>query len=342
MMERRLTLWLRFVFLALLFSVYPAPSQERILSPVEWALLPKEAYVGDRVELRCIVAPGFELLPPDVDLVTKEFSPEEVWGTEDAGLSLGIHARQEGYPISVHRLDLQRVAEGYSVSLALTPWLPGEIEPGYLDLTILPEVRSLMEKTMHGAVAIHLPKIEVASLSKRMGTRQLRPVAPPMLVPGSIYVVYGLVAALLILLVCLVVVLVKFRQVRLFFRGLSSRARLFRNYRAVLRQLRRLRRLDVGHRDLADQLASLARAYLEGRFARPFTSATTPEIMLLLDEIFLGMLSGQQLEMMENLFALLRRCDFLRYGANSELVAGERDSLIQSLEEFVHFMEGRQ
>ncbi len=342
MMERRLTLWLKAVFLALLLSVHPVPSQERILSPVEWALLPKDAYVGDRVELRCIVAPGFELLPPDEDLATKEFSPEEVWGAGDAGLSLGIHARQEGYPISVHRLDLQRVAEGYSVSLVLTPWLPGEIEPGYLDLTILPEVRSLVETTLHGAVALHLPKIQVASLSERMGTRQLRPVAPPVLVPGSIYVVYGLVAVVLILLVCLVVVLVKFRQVRLFFRGMASRVRLFRNCRAVLRQLRRLRGLDLDHRDLADQLASLARAYLEGRFARPFMSATTPEIMLLLDEIFVGMLSDQQLEMMESLFALLRRCDFLRYGADSGLVAGERDSLIQSLEEFVRFMEGRQ
>lgn len=342
MMEGRLSPWLKAVFLVLLLSVHPASAQERVLSPVEWALLPKDAYVGDRVELRCIVAPGFELLPAGVDLATREFLPEEVWGAEDIGLGREIHARQEGYPVSVHRLDLQRVAEGYSVSLALTPWLPGEIEPGYLDLTILPEVRSLTEKAIRGSVLVQLPKIQVASLSERMETRQLRPVAPPVLVPGSIYVVYGLVAAALIVLVGLVVVLVKFRQVRLFFRGMASRVRLFRNYRSVLRQLRRLRGLDLDHRDLADQLASLARAYLEGRFARPFASATTPEVMLLLDEIFVGMLSDHQLEMVEDLLVLLRRCDFLRYGPDAGLVAGERDSLIQSLEDFVRFMEGRQ
>lgn len=37
--------------------------QERVLSPVEWTVLPKEVYVGDQVELRCVIAPGFELLP---------------------------------------------------------------------------------------------------------------------------------------------------------------------------------------------------------------------------------------------------------------------------------------
>lgn len=315
--------------------------QERLLSPTEWTLLPKEVYVGDQVELRCVIAPGFELLPGDVDFVTRSFLPEEVWGSRDVGSRQKLTARQEGYPLTVHSLSLQSVDQGYSISLVLTPWQPGEIEPGYLDVTALPEVRSFL-KRIQGPVLVQLPRINIASLADKMDARQLRPVAPPVLVPGSIYVVYGLAVVALVLLIGLVVLLARFQQVRLFFKALASRIRLSLNYRTVVRQLKRLRGQQLDHRELAARLESIARTYLEGRFARPFTAAATSEIMFLLDEIFVGMLSDQQLEAVESLLVLLRRCDYLRYAPAAQLTEGEKDRLIQSLEDCIGFMEGKQ
>lgn len=315
--------------------------QERVLSPVEWTVLPKEVYVGDQVELRCVIAPGFELLPGDVDFVTRSFLADEIWGVQDVGSRQKLTARQEDFPLTVHSISLQRIDQGYSVSLMLTPWQPGEIEPGYLEVTALPEVRGFLEK-IRGPVLVQLPKIPIASLADQTDARQLRPVAPPVLVPGSIYVVYGLAVVALVLLVGLVVLLARFQQVRLFFKGLASRIRLSRNYRIAVRQLKRLRGQPLDHRELAARLASIARTYLEGRFARPFTAAATSEIMLLLDEIFVGMLSDQQLELVERLLVLLRRCDYLRYAPAAVMLEGEKERLIQSMEEFIGCMEGKQ
>ncbi|MBR2362185.1 MAG: hypothetical protein IKA80_06020 [Spirochaetaceae bacterium] len=315
--------------------------QERVLSPVEWTVLPKEVYVGDQVELRCVIAPGFELLPGDVDFVTRSFLADEIWGVQDVGSRQKLTARQEEFPLTVHSISLQRVDQGYSVSLMLTPWQPGEIEPGYLEVTALPEVRGFLEK-IRGPVLVQLPKIPIASLADKTDARQLRPVAPPVLVPGSIYVVYGLAVVALVLLVGLVVLLARFQQVRLFFKGLASRIRLSRNYRIAVRQLKRLRGQPLDHRELAARLASIARTYLEGRFARPFTAAATSEIMLLLDEIFVGMLSDQQLELVERLVVVLRRCDYLRYAPAAVMLEGEKERLIQSMEEFIGCMEGKQ
>ena len=315
--------------------------QERVLSPVEWTVLPKEVYVGDQVELRCVIAPGFELLPGDVDFVTRSFLADEIWGVQDVGSRQKLTARQEEFPLTVHSISLQRIDQGYSVSLMLTPWQPGEIEPGYLEVTALPEVRGFLEK-IRGPVLVQLPKIPIASLADKTDARQLRPVAPPVLVPGSIYVVYGLAVVALVLLVGLVVLLARFQQVRLFFKGLASRIRLSRNYRIAVRQLKRLRGQPLDHRELAARLASIARTYLEGRFSRPFTAAATSEIMLLLDEIFVGMLSDQQLELVERLLVLLRRCDYLRYAPAAVMLEGEKERLIQSMEEFIGCMEGKQ
>ena len=315
--------------------------QERVLSPVEWTVLPKDVYVGDQVELRCVVAPGFELLPGDVDFVTRSFLADEIWGSQDVGSRQQLTARQEEFPLTVHRVSLQRVDQGYSVSLLLTPWQPGEIEPGYLEVTTLPEVRGFLEK-IRGPVLVQLPKIPIASLADKTDARQLRPVAPPVLVPGSIYVVYGLAVVALVLLIGLVVLLARFQQVRLFFKGLASRIRLSRNYRIAVRQLKGLRGQQLDYRELAARLAFIARTYLEGRFARPFTAATTSEIMFLLDEIFVGMLSEQQLAVVERLVVVLRRCDYLRYAPAAQLMDGEQEDLLQSLEDCIGCMEGKQ
>ena len=223
----------------------------------------------------------------------------------------------------------------------LTPWQPGEIEPGYLEVTTLPEVRGFLEK-IREPVLVQLPKIPIASLADKTDARQLRPVAPPVLVPGSIYVVYGLAMVALVLLIGLVVLLARFQQVRLFFKGLASRIRLSRNYRITVRQLKGLRGQPLDHRELAARLASIARTYLEGRFARPFTAAATSEIMLLLDEIFVGMLSEQQLAVVERLVVVLRRCDYLRYAPAAQLMDGEQEDLLQSLEDCIRCMEGKQ
>lgn len=314
----------------------------RVLNPTAWGLLPKEAYVGDRVELRCTIAPSFELLPPDVDFISRDFLPEEAWGWEDSFASKKILAGQKEYPVSVYEVSVQRVEGGYSVSVILTPWLPGEIEAGYLELTTLPEIHSLIRKIFPDPLMVELPKIEIASIAERMGASQLRPVAPPVLVPGSIYVVYGFGMAALVLLIGLIVVLAKFRQVRLFFKGLASRIRLSKNHRQALRQLKKLAGENLDAQDLAARIEGIARRYLEVRFASPFTAAATGEIMVMLSEIFVGMFSDEQLDAVESLCILLRRCDYLRYAPNAQLEAGEGEKLIQSLQNFINFMEGQQ
>ena len=329
----------------------PSNQSAGFISPREWVLLPREAYVGDRVELRLTIAPGIELLPQSEDFVSKEFRPDEVWGSRDLAFRQKLLAQDEGAAVSVHGVSLQRTDGGYSLSLVLTPWLPREIEPGYLNVLSLPEVRDFVGGRISGGteasrqvpfLLVQLPKMQITSLSSKMGVTQLRPVAPPVLVPGSIYVVYGLGIAVLLLLIGVAVVLARFQQVRLFLKGVAVRIRLSRNYRWALRQLRRLDGESLGGKELAARLECIARTYLEGRFGRSFTSAATSEIMFLLDEIFVGMLSDRQLEVAEGICVLLRRCDYLRYAPDARLERGEKDDLIRRLCGYVGFMEGKQ
>ena len=312
------------------------------ISPKEWVLLPKEAYVGDQVELRLTIAPGVELLPSSVDFVSKEFEADEVWGSSDFAFRHKLLAQQESADVSLHGVSLQRVEGGYSLSLVLTPWMPQKIELGYFNLLTLPEVQSFVAGSASRFLLVQLPQIEIASLAEKVGAVQLRPVAPPVLVPGSIYVVYGLAIGALLLLIALIVVLARFLQVRMFFKSLVAGIRLSRNYKWVQRQLRKLSSQQLDGKELAAKLEFITRTYLEGRFGRSFQAAATSEIMFLLDEIFVGMLSDEQLEVVEGLCNLLRRCDYLRYAPAATLESGEQASLIQRLGSSIDFMEGKQ
>ena len=281
-------------------------------------------------------------MPQEEDFVSKEFGPEEVWGSRDFSFRHKLLAQQNDAPLSLHRVSLQRIDGGYSLSLVLTPWVPQEIDVGYFNLFSLPEVQAFVAGAGVQFLLVQLPKIEIASLAQKVGATQLRPVAPPVLVPGSIYVVYGLAIGALLLFIALIFVLARFRQVKLFFKGLMARIRLSRNYRWVLRQLKKLQVQQLDGKELAAGLESIARTYLEGRFGRSFKSAATSEIMFLFDEIFVGMLSDEQLNVVEGLCNLLRRCDYLRYAPAAVLSTGEQEQLIYQLKEYIDFMEGKE
>lgn len=336
-----------FLFLSVGCVFLPVVAQDtspgqRAIVPKEWVMLPKEAYVGDQVEVRMTIAPGVELLPQDLDYISKEFLDEEVWGSRDLAFRQRLYGRQDGASVSLHRAALQRVEDGYSVTLVLTPWIPGNIGLGYFHLSSFPEVMAYVGGKLSRPLLVQLPEIDIPSLADKMGASQIRPVAPPVLVPGSIYVVYGLGLVALLLLTALIVVLARFQQVRLFLKQVAARMRLSRNYKLALRQLRKLEDETLSGKELAEKLEAIARAYLEGRFARSFKAAATAEIMLLFDDIFVGMFSDQQLEVMEGICVLLRRCDYLRYAPEACLEEGERESLVKSLAGYIDFMEGKQ
>lgn len=328
-------------FLPALFAQNRSNQAVGFITPKEWVLLPKEAYVGDQVELRLAIAPAIELLPGSVEFVSKEYEPEEVWGSSDFAFRQRLLSQQESASVSLHRVSLQRVEDGYSLSVALTPWLPQRLEMGYFNLLSIPEVREFVAASGAAFLLVQLPQIEIASLTEKLGTVQLRPVAPPLLVPGSIYVVYGLAVGALLLLIALIVVLARFQKVRLFFKNLATGIRLSRNYKWAQRQLRKLSGQELAGKELAAGLELISRTYLEGRFGRSFKSAATSEIMFLLDEIFVGMLSDEQVEAVEGLCDLLRRCDYLRYAPTATLEPGEQAALIQRLRGCLDFMEGK-
>jgi len=166
-------------------------------------LVPQEAFVGDRVELR-FRADGLNIAKP-IRLAADDIPP-----SPDA---------------DIESIALEPISGGASVSIVFVPWKPGDLS--------LPPFRA------SGARVVP-PSCRVASIVEKTGARSLAPPRGPLLVPGT---TYGLYAAILGALVAFSFALFVWLRVRPWLGRSSRSARSGRRTRLALRRLRRLERV---------------------------------------------------------------------------------------------------
>lgn len=283
-------------------------------------LIPKEIYVGDTAEFRCNLKTQLLLLPDGVEKETIE--PD--FSTESSNCS-------------VIRLELNKSSGGYDLSVFFIPWITGNVNLPEIDLRLFPSVEEIVPENV--SMNLKLPHVMVGSLATKLQETDLRPPAPPVLVPGTTYVVYAVIALCVVLLIFLVTLCIKFRRVAAFFHNVAWQIRSSRNIRKTQTQLRKLCRKSCSDTEFAAELEKIIRGYLEKRFAHPFMAATTSEVSMAFDVIFAGMLSSEQQEAVDNLCDVLRRCDYIRYAPHSELNPDERGQLADSVRLLVMFFE---
>ena len=309
-MKKRLLVSIFFAFvLSLSFS-----ADVELTSSV---LVPMEVYVGDTAELRCFLSTQRLLLSEGISEDSIIFEDDEAF--ED---------------FSLKKIELKRADGGYYLSVFFTPWKPGRISLPVVDLSFFSSV-IVSEKD----IVLELPSVNVGYVSEKLNANELRPIAPPILVPGTIYVVYVLIALFILFLIFLIYVCSRFNRVSLYLRNLLSGIKFSRNYRKTLKRLKKLSKAQKSDVDFASDLEKILRLYLETRFAHPFHSVTTSEIAFVFDDIFVGMLSDEQQQAIDEICILFRRCDYIRYAPNVTMEDGERITLINNLTDTIAVFE---
>lgn len=158
----------------------PAPSGSVAQSGV---LVPRDVYVGDEAEFT------FETVLPegllDSDSVVS-VSPSGLNQDDPGGSGVTVHS------ITVREKDGRAV-----VSIRFIPWVSG--------LVSLPSFRV-------GGHEIICPPVTIASLLDPSGQTALQPPRFPMLVPGTTYLLYGIVLAVLASLIVVILVVQRVRQ----------------------------------------------------------------------------------------------------------------------------------
>jgi hypothetical protein len=270
-------------------------------SAIRNLLLPQDVYVGDTAELRSTFTAPSSFLPSPFSLLPSVDLPE----------FLAVSDK-----ITIESCQLSAIGDEYTLTLRIIPWTPGEIEiPAF---TI-------------GDIRLTLPPIRVRSILERIPSADIRPPAPPILLPGTTIFVYSAIAAAVVLIILISILLVKQRQL---WRFISSRLSAARRVKRFLKVLRRIERGRILESERYRLLSAELRRYLDARFVPGFSSATTSEMEVMLRE-FSG---GEEAGCVRRLCDLSLRIDYIRFSAQEVSMEEER-RIIGSLRKLIPCFE---
>ena len=282
---------------------------------VQQILIPKKVYIGDQAELRCTFnSPSTELK----QLVNKENNGQ----TE---LSL-VSLESSDYDIKSVTLSPAGV-DFYQLSVNFIPWKTGEIQfpPLTIDGTDL---------------IIEFHPVQIVSLvsTDSNNATTLRDTASPLLLPGTTYKLYGALTALIIILIVLIRIIIKRKNIQFFLETKRLQRKYKKNKKQTIRALRQLSD-ETSDSETAALIQKIMRNYLEVRFDYPFTNATTSELMKGWQKVTGGLLSDSKEEAFGDIAACFIRTDFIRYSKGTQFNANEKSELIQKLIDRIEILE---
>jgi hypothetical protein len=164
----------RFIFVSSLCCVFSVAFAQG----VSGILVPREVFVGDTAEFSFTLsslpsAPGSKLgdsLPVEDSTVF----------TVPAG------EIPETSEVTIESIVIAKNASALTVSIRFVPWIPGDLQLpsfAYKDIRITP------------------PLVRIGSILEKTGYSSLSPERPPLLVPGTTWFLYALIAAVIALLI---------------------------------------------------------------------------------------------------------------------------------------------
>lgn len=279
-------------------------------------LLPKTVFIGDRAELHITVYSDTNITAGPLPL---------------SGFTRDIDE-------SAATINSLRIAKNdgttYDLTIDFTPWIPGFIEFPVYNIT-----------TGDGdPIKVTFSPVEIQSILETQGATTLKPSMPVKFLPGTVYKIWGGVIFLLLLVLTLIRLIVKRKEVALFLKNQKLKRFYKKNRKLTEAAIYRAKKSVDPIGDKAAFLQNTMRTYLEKRFDYPFTRIETSRIMWAFDQIYQGLLSDEKYDAVEDLSSFFIRTDFLRYGrpeseATENALYAEAQDLCERLMNIIDVLE---
>ncbi|NLK45627.1 MAG: hypothetical protein GX297_03125 [Treponema sp.] len=298
------------------------------------SLIPSDVTVGEHTQL--IYRFESKYLPP-----IQKFSL-------DINNEIIKNANKTGF-FSIYSIQFESNNSDCTLIVDFIPWKSGELS--FLPFDFSSVCKSDIDSGLNinsesspesseGFFVIQIPPVFIRSVAEETGTSVLQPPSAPLVIPGTTYVVYLCVFGVALLFMILTVLLLRFRQIKVFIQNLLLKSKRYYNVRKFSRFLRVFLRAKGNFQNdvlSAEKISKEVRRYLEQRFNLEFESAVTSEILTIAQDFF-------EPCCMENLSAVqkvLARCDELRFSGEEQkktFLNDERATLaIQLKTAILHF-----
>ncbi len=283
-------------------------------------LIPKQVYIGDSAQLLCSFNSNSEILKAlmaDKDKITLPLENfiQDLDFTE--------------YDIKEITLTKAGI-DYYNLNLSFVPWRTGQLN--------FPDYRLFSENIENQEIIIVFEPFSISSLTEEKSITSIKDIEAPLLLPGTIYKLYGGIIVFIILLIIVIRLVVKHKKVIEFLRKRASIRKYRRNKKQALKQLNLLCK-NKNEEDVAaaEKIQKIMRKYLDIRFDYPFSKTVTSQMNYAFDTF--STLSEKKLAACKEITAAFEKTDFIRFSPAHDFKDEEKLSFVQKLIENIEILE---
>lgn len=291
-------------------------------------VFPKNAFVGDTLEIKYIFHTDADFLPAQVFAD----SPRLILR---ADYDVFKKSSDDFY---LKEIFLERLGSDYTLTLKLVPWKAGNLEIPAFNLVSLADFS--LQKNQNeqefpknkDSLIISLKPVLINSLVETSADTNFRPQASPKTLPGTFLYLALTFGFYLILILAAIFVILRLGATKRFFKNLSYLLSLKKNSRKTAKKLKKLLKSSYqikNDKDFAQNLQQILRDFLNKRFAHDFSSVPTSEIYSNFCDLIGGELSENQDDAVETLIEIFYRTDVVRYSPDQNFLPNERENLVK-------------
>ena len=295
------------VLFAAVFNFYAQDSEN-----ASQVLLPLDVYVGDHAEIRYTFRSAIDFFSGDKDIEKKDL----------LNPFLGLDDK-----FTVVKAELYRNEMEYTVRFVIIPWKVGNISFPPFDLNKalgINKDEQNAENNTEGQVIsepeffVALYPVQIKSIVEKTDNHQMMPPVPPIIIPGTTYVIFLIALAFIIFLILFFRFLLKFQTIKQKWYNYLRRMAFKKNAEDALKKIRKLcRNTKASDIEFCSTLQNITRNYLEFRFDYKFTAVSSSGIRKAFEKICLGDIPSGIAYSVEDLAAMFVRTDYIRYAHDS-------------------------
>ena len=302
-------------------------------------LIPKQVYIGDSAQLLCSFNSNSEILKSllaEKDIISL---PLENFATN-----------LDFTQYDIKEITLAKAGiDYYNLNLSFVPWRTGPVQ--------FPDYRLFTDKIENQEIVIVFEPLSISSLTEEKSITSIKDIESPLLLPGTIYKLYGGIIVFIILLIIIIWLIVKHKKVLEFIRRRTDIRRYRKNKKQAIKQLNLLCK-NKHEEDVlaAEKIQKIMRKYLDIRFDYPFSKTVTSQMNMAFINLK-GLLSdGREdgddrdaeeekafteikLAACREIITAFEKTDFIRFSQEHSFKENEKLSLIQQLIENIEILE---
>lgn len=302
------------VFLTIFVFSFPSLSAQGFREEedlFQQVLIPRQVFLGDSAQLQYSFSTPkdlFSIVPHTQELLSVEISLEAPEFDSLNSCCTVLDSR------------IVRTGNHYTVSISFIPWKTGLIQFPEFDLAdvISGAEYNGGESGSEKFYPVKLQNINIESLASKMNIVSLRSPLAPVTLPGTNYVLWALIAGIVLFLFFIVLFIARLSRIIYKVKLLRQRVSFFRNSiisRLSLLVLSKSRK--IKDTDFALSWQRIMRRYLSFRFGINFDSVSSSNIGRKIIEVTGGLLSDVQETAIESVSAFFVRTDYIRFACGS-------------------------